>query len=376
MNFPRYNRITGLYSLLMGSSSVCAITVTGDGQVTGDTPPMTVTAGGEVTSQAPVKEVSSVDAPADPAAPPETEEAKAARITAERASMTDEERQAAEAKDAADAAEVTRRAALTDEERAAEDKAKEDEAAAAEAEAKNKAWAERDKSKDVAVTPEQEAHIAKLAKTPEQIEAMKEFTLETNTTNDLSPASRAKAAALWNVPPEMVDQYVASVIAQNKAVTEGATQYDDTSEDSSKWSPEFKSALTERLDALYEVAGGEDNWNEFSKWANATMPPKALQALQDAISASPIVGATVAKTMIARWKAEGNGGGPVDLSRGAGAASKAPAATVQPFASKAEQNAAINDPKYAKDAAYRATVDARMVVSSFANGEKPIGAMM
>jgi len=366
---------SSIMARLMGSA--CFITANPDGSVTPTGEPMTVTVGGEVASQGPVKEVSSKDAPADPHAPPETDEAKAARVTAERAAMSPEERQAAEAKDAEDAAEVTRRAALTEEERAAEDKAKETEVAAAEAEAKNKAWAERDTAKDVPVSEEQKAQIAKLAKTPEQIAAMEEFTLETNTTNDLSPASRAKAAALWNVTPEMVDQYVASVIAQNKGVVEGAAQYDDTSEDRSKWSPQFTAALTERLDALYEVAGGEDNWNQFSAWANENMPPKALQALQDAISASAVVGATVAKTMIARWQAEGNGGGPVDLSRGTGTAPKAPTAAVQPFASKAEQNAAINDPRYAKDSAYRATVDARMVASSFQAGqEQRIGAMM
>lgn len=369
MNFPRLNRTTGLYSLLMASSAVCAITVDGDGVVTGSQPPMTVAAGGEVTAQGAPVEVSGVDAPADPDAPAETPEAAAARVAKERANESPEDKTAREAEEALAAAEETRRAALTDEERAAEDTAKEAAKVTEEEAAKNKAWDERDKSKDVAVSPEQKAHIAKLTKTPEQVAAMEEFTLETNTTNDLSPASRAKAAALWNVTPEMVDNYVASVISANKGVAENTLQYDDAGEDPAKWSPAMTNEFNARMDALYAVAGSKENWDSFSEWAqNGGLDAPKMQALQAAISANPIVGATVAEKMMAGWRAEGNGGGPVDLSRGAGVGARPAVSGVKPFASKAEQNAAINDPKYAKDEAYRQSVDARMVASTFKAG--------
>lgn len=340
----------------------CFITVAADGTVTGTQAALTVQAGQEPTAQGLSQEVSSKDAPRDPGAPPETEAEAVARVAKEREAETPEQTTAREAAEAAQAEETARRAALTDEQRTAEDTAK----AAEESTAKDKAWAERDVTKDVPVSPEQKAQIAKLAKTPEQISAMEAFTLETNTTNDLSPASRAKAAALWNVTPDMVDQYVASVISTNKGVAEAVT-YDNASEDMAKWSPEMKGAFKERMDALYEVAGSEANWNEFSTWADANLKPEAMSALQAAISASPVVGATVAKSMMQAWKAQGNGGGPVDLSRGAGMAPAQPQSKVQPFATKADQNTAINDPRYAKDPGYRQSVDARMVVSNFAS---------
>lgn len=345
--------------LMARLKGTCSITVDGDGNVTGSQPALTARAGEEVTANQPTPEMSATGAPRDPAAPPETDSEKAARVAAERAAETPEQTTTREAAEA----EETRRAALTDEQRTAEDTAK----AAADLTAKDKAWAERDVTKDVPVTAEQKADIAKLASTPDQIAAMERFTLETNTTNDLSPASRAEAAKLWGVTPDMVDRYVESVITTNNAAKLGVAQYDDNSDDQSKWSPALQGQFKARMDALEGVAGGKENWEAFSGWAEQNLKPEQMSALQAAISASPIVGATVAKEMIATWRAQGNGGGPTDLSRGTGMAPQNPARVgPQPFATKDEQNAAINDPRYSRDAAYRSSVDARMVVSNFA----------
>lgn len=366
---------TRLIARLKGN--VCFITVDGNGNVTGSQAPLTVTGDGVVKAEGQTLEVSSKDSIRDPAAPAETEQEAAARVAKERQGETPEQKTARETAEAATTAEATRRAALTEEQRVAEDKVKEAEASTAEATAKDKAWAERDVTKDVIVTAEQKAEIAKLASTPEQVALMEKFTLETNTTNDLSPASRAEAAKAWGVTPAMVDQYVASVIATNKGAAAAAVTYDDTSDDQSKWSPQLTEQFNLRMNALYEVAGGKDNWNEFSTWADANLKPEAMSALQAAISASPVVGATVAKSMMQAWKAQGNGGGPLDLSRGTGVGARPAAAGAVPFASKAEQNAAIQNPSYAKDPAYRASVDARMVISNFsANQEQRLGAMM
>lgn len=344
--------------------NVCFITVDANGTITPTGQPMTAAAGQDVVANQPIPEVAPDANVRDPAAPPETPEEKTARGAAALANETPEQktiREAAEAKTAEEAADTARRAALTDEQRATEDVAK----ATTEATAKDKAWAERDVTKDVPVTADQKADIAKLATTREQVAAMERFTLETNTTNDLSPASRAEAAKLWGVSPAMVDQYVASVVSQNKTVTDATAQYDDNSEDASKWSPAMQSQFKARMDALEGVAGGKDNWAQFSTWAEANLKPEQMQTLQAAISASPIVGATVAKEFLAAWKAQGNGGGPTDVSRGAGIGNPSPANKVQPFASKDEQNAALNDPRYAKDPGYRNSIDQRMVISNF-----------
>lgn len=352
----------------------CYIQVDGNGTVSGDEAPITVVAGGEPTAAVPTQEVSSEGAPRDPGAPPETEEEKAARLAKE----TPEEKAAREAAEAEAAAKPEEKAEeKKDGEETPEEKAARE---AAEVEAKNKAWTERDKSKDVPVSEEQKAEIVKLAKTPEQIAAMEEFTLETNTTGDLSPASRAKAAELWNVPPAMVDNYVASVIAQNQAAKQAAegdaAQYDNTSDDPAKWSPEMKAAFQERLDAVHAVAGGEKNWNEFAEWANANLSAGDKTALQAAIEASPVVGAQIAKGFIAKWKAEGNGGGPDDLSRGAGLKTPSLEPAVKGFATKAEQNAAIRDPRFNTDPAYRKAVEARIIASNFSTDGGNAGVLM
>lgn len=352
----RFTNDTPFMARLMGSA--CFISVDAGGNVTGDTPPMTITAGGDVNAVAKPAEVDSKDAPRDPALPPETDEEKAARLAAARANETTEQKTAREAAEAAAADEAAKAAAKTTEEKAAE--------LAAANEAKDKAWTDRDKTKDVNVTAEQETQIKGMAATPEQETLLREFTLETNTTNELSPASRAKAAAAWGVKPEMVDAYVASVLAQNATSKGNATVYDDTGDDMTKWSPELKGQFDARMKALNNVAGGEQNFQDFTAWANAGgLTAEEKQAFSDAIQASPIVGATVAKGYIDRWKAEGNGGGPEDLTRGNAGGLKTPVGKVTGFATRSEQNDAINDPKYAKDPAYRAQVDARIVVSNF-----------
>lgn len=361
---------TRLMARMKGS---CCITVDGDGNVTGSQPPLTARAGEDATAHQPIPEVAPDAGVRDPAAPPETEEEKAARL----ANETPEQKTAREAAETAAQAEADKAEALKNETpeqktaREAKEALEADTAKKAEAEAKDKAWAERDTTKDVPVTAEQKAEIAKLAKTPEQIAAMEAFTLETNTTNDLSPASRAKAAELWGVTPEMVDRYVASVISQNDAAKGATTEFDDNSEDPAKWSPTMQQALKDRVDALHAVAGGQKVWDDFAAWADKGLNAEQKATLQQAIHASPALGATIAKQYIAAWKANGGGDGPLDLSRGAGTAPGTPQAKVQPFASKEEQNAALNDPRYGKDAAYRNSVDARMVVSNFAqNVEK------
>lgn len=344
----------------------CFISVDASGNVTGSAQPvaMTSTAGGDTTANEAIPEVSAEGAPRDPGGPAETEAEKTARLAAE----TPEQKTAREAAEA-EAAVVKDK---TTEEETPEAKAARE---AAEAETANKAWLDRDKAKDVPVSDDQKAEIAKLAATPEQAAALEEFTLETNTTNNLSPASRAKAAQVWGVKPEMVDRYVASVIAQNDAVkaaagaaggAPAAQQYDDASEDPAKWSPAMQGEFKSRMDALEAVAGGKDQWASFAEWADTNLSAGDKQALQQAISASPVVGATVAKEHLARWKAEGNGGGPLDLSRGAG---HSPNLQAQPqgFASRQEQNAAISDPRYAKDEGYRASVDARIIATNFSS---------
>lgn len=354
-----HTRNITLMSRLMGST--CFITVDGNGQVSGTAQPAPITAvpGADPVAHNPTPEVSAKDAPRDPGAPPETDAEKEARLANETPEQK-AEREAAEA-DANKPAEEKPEGEKPEGEKPAQT----DEEKAAEVEAKNKAWNDRDKTKDVAVTDEQKAQAKAMAATPEQEAAINDFTLEMNTTNELSPASRARAAEVFGVKPEMVDAYVASIAAQNNAAKSAEGSFDDTSEDPSKWSPAMREQFDLRMTALQNVAGGGQQWSEFSTWAEqGGITKDEMQALQAAITASPIVGATVAKNFVDRWKAEGNGGGPLDLTRGAGAGAQ-PQAKVQGFATRQEQNDAINDPRYAKDAAYRATVDARIVVSNF-----------
>lgn len=274
------------------------------------------------------------------------------------------------------AAEETRRAALTDEERTAEDAAK---AAAAEKPAEEEvpkveptAWDKRDKTKDVALDATQTAEIEGMSHLSDtQKAAIKDFTVETNTTGTLSEASRIKAAEIWGVDRKMVDHYVAGIEAAN-ARAKAANAAPAVGE----LTPAQKAAFDLRMEALYGASGGKESWEQFSAWATGGGLTEEQQTeLAMAIDTSPNLGVMAAKAHMETWKAQGNGGAPRDLSRG-GAKDNTPLPSeVKGYATQSDQQAALNARdsmgrmKMDSDPTYRQQVETKMAVSDFSKAQ-------
>lgn len=104
------------------------------------------------------------------------------------------------------------------------------------------------------------------------------------------------------------------------------------------------------------IAGGQKEYQELTA-AIAAKGPKYVEAYNKAVNAGDI---TVVEVMLNDAKTSLiDKRGVVPAKNVLGNVSTGPKNT-QPFANQAEMIAAINDPKYRKDAAYRAQVEARM----------------
>lgn len=158
---------------------------------------------------------------------------------------------------------------------------------------------------------------------------------------NLTPAEITQAAKDFNLPENVVKAYVDSQVASLQSGVQGQI-----------------------IDAAHSAVGGEANWKAFAEWANGNMEAAEVSTMMEALQGKS---AAVAKTIVAQayeaFKKAGGGPGPTDASRGGSPPSQGAGATG--FASKAEQNAAIRDPKYKSDPAYRAQVEARIVASRF-----------
>lgn len=157
------------------------------------------------------------------------------------------------------------------------------------------------------------------------------FFKEFSETGTLTDESKAAAAEAFGVTVEMVDLYMAGAAQQQASASE----------------------------PFYEVAGGKAVYDEFAAWA--TSGGMTAEEMAE-FNAELGKGDEPAKAMIAKgialWKAEGNGPSPRDITRDQPGKDASAASDV--FSSRAEQTAAIRDPRYGKDAAYRAAVDAKI----------------
>lgn len=119
-------------------------------------------------------------------------------------------------------------------------------------------------------------------------------------------------------------------------------------------------ALAEKRDGVgYEVAGGKEEFAKMSTWAAANMTVGEREAFNAAVSGPSVDTMKLAVSGLrARYEAA-NGRAPVLV--GGDPAN----AGVSDFKSTAEMTAAMRDPRYRKDPAYRASVEARVAVSKF-----------
>lgn len=111
-----------------------------------------------------------------------------------------------------------------------------------------------------------------------------------------------------------------------------------------------------------EIAGGDESLTNVLQWAQKNLSAeeqKSYDALLD--SGNHLAAKTVLKDIVTRYKSEVGGDEPALID-----ATRAPSTSgLKPFASQAEAAAAIADPRYAKDPAYRLKVMQRINVSDY-----------
>ena len=153
---------------------------------------------------------------------------------------------------------------------------------------------------------------------------------EFNTTGALSEESYKTLAEKAGLDRETVDAYIAG----QQAVVE----------------------LT-RMKA-FDVAGGEKQYEAMSAWAQVSMSKAELQAYNKAVSGTPDEVALAVAGLKAKYIAA-NGSNPTLLQGGSG-----PAQNTSGYESRAQLVEAMQDPRYAKDPAYRKSVEQKLAVSN------------
>lgn len=170
------------------------------------------------------------------------------------------------------------------------------------------------------------------------------YTKELTEKGTLSAESITKAAKEFGVSEKVVKAYVDAQAANLQTNNDPATI----------------ALHSAQVGAVQEQAGGDKAWEAYREWA-ATNDPDSLQLIGEAVGGnSPAVSKIVVKAAMEKAKAQGYGA-PRDITNSTQGATPAGA---QGFASTTEQNAAINDPRYKKDAAYRKGVEARILATS------------
>lgn len=156
------------------------------------------------------------------------------------------------------------------------------------------------------------------------------YTEEFAENGDLSEESIAQIES-WGIPREMIEGYV-----------EGQ-----------------KAVLAAQFQSVYSEAGGEESYNAMLEWAGDNLP----EGEQDAFNRAVMQGTQddmmfAVRSLVSRWRAS-TGTGARPLVQG----STSPAKASGGFKSLAELTAAMKDPRYAKDPAYRKDIETRLAVS-------------
>jgi len=110
---------------------------------------------------------------------------------------------------------------------------------------------------------------------------------------------------------------------------------------------------------LVKAGGGPDGYKEMISWAAKSLPKAEADLFDATVSSGDVNAALFAiRGLRSRFEAE-NGKRPTLVSGNAAPAGDAG------FASRAEMTAAIADPRYGKDPAYRSRIEQRILKSNF-----------
>jgi hypothetical protein len=112
---------------------------------------------------------------------------------------------------------------------------------------------------------------------------------------------------------------------------------------------------TQRDNQGFELAGGKDQFIAMAKWAQANLSADEQSAFDTAVQGTPAQMKQAILSLRTQYQAA-NGSNPTLIQGGGGNGSGSEGA----FASRAEVTAAMRDPKYKADPAYRAEVERRI----------------
>lgn len=111
---------------------------------------------------------------------------------------------------------------------------------------------------------------------------------------------------------------------------------------------------------VHSVSGGADNYREMVNWAASNMSKAEIAAYNASIASGDHAAIMLAvRGLAGAFAASGGSVAPKVRLEGRGGAQSS-----QPFRSRTELTAAMSDPRYKRDAAYRADVEARLSKSN------------
>lgn len=119
---------------------------------------------------------------------------------------------------------------------------------------------------------------------------------------------------------------------------------------------------TSRVSEVHAAAGSADEYKALVEWGKTNLPAAEQAAFDAALDKAVLEGdAAAIKLMIPAIKAKMQGDTPNYVQTRPGQ----PQGSITPFANRSEQNAAINDRRYGRDADYTAEVERRIEISDF-----------
>jgi hypothetical protein len=123
-----------------------------------------------------------------------------------------------------------------------------------------------------------------------------------------------------------------------------------------------KALATNHVSEIQSAAGTVENYSNMIKWAQTALSPTEIAAFNSTVTSGKTAEAKLAVAGLHSRFVEANGSNPSLLD-----GSNGPPPGADTFKSTAEVTAAIRDPRYAKDSAYRAGVEAKIQRSNVFN---------
>jgi hypothetical protein len=120
----------------------------------------------------------------------------------------------------------------------------------------------------------------------------------------------------------------------------------------------LKAEIAEKVNELYSLVGGKEQYNEMVQWANQNLPVEERKELADIIASGD--------TKLMKWAILGLNARYTQMNQQAyvsGTAAPSNANVIKPFASKEEMYQALTDPRIDKDPAYREMVYQRAALT-------------